>query len=127
MLPVAGCDPGTVDRFFPRLQAAPFTASVVGKTGTLTSTDGGIAVLGGIARTARGDLAFCVAAPKARGKLQLARKAEEQWLLDLIASNGGPRPRVCAPPLASTDTEASIIVVRDAAPTTTAATAAAAH
>ena len=127
VLPVAGCDPGTVDRFFPKLQVAPFTASVVGKTGTLTSTDGGIAVLAGIARTARGDLAFCVAAPRASGKLQLARRVEEQWLLDLIASNGGPRPRTCAPPLLSTDAEASIIVVRGAAPTTTAATAAAAH
>jgi len=112
VLPVVGCDPGTVERFFPRLQETPYTASVVGKTGTLTSTDGGVAVLAGIARTASGDVAFCVAAPNARGKLHLARKTEEQWVLDLIARYGGPQPRTCAPPLGAPDGEAAIIAVR---------------
>ena len=41
--------------------------SVVAKTGTLTSTDGGAAVLAGFVNTGKGDLAFCVAAPRASG------------------------------------------------------------
>ncbi|OYV91081.1 MAG: hypothetical protein B7Z68_11025 [Acidobacteria bacterium 21-70-11] len=95
LLPVAGCDPGTVTHQFPKLADGPNTTAVVGKTGTLTTTDGGIAVLAGIARTAQGDLLFCVAVPHAGGRLRGARYAEEKWVLDLLAAHGGGQPRPC--------------------------------
>ncbi len=113
LLPVAGCDPGTVTRFFPLLSDGPNTTSVVGKTGTLTNTDGGVAVLAGIARTGQGDFVFCVAGPRAGGRLKGARHAEEQWVLDLLAAHGGGQPRRCAPELATPDAGASIILLGD--------------
>ncbi|MGE5235595.1 MAG: D-alanyl-D-alanine carboxypeptidase [Acidobacteriota bacterium] len=112
ILPVAGCDPGTVSRFFPQLADGPDATAVVGKTGTLTSTDGGVSVLAGIANTADGQFAFCVAAPRAGRMLHLARRAEERFVLDLIARHGGARPRSCAPELPYPDSEASVIVVK---------------
>src|SRR5262249_49985543 len=39
LLPVAGCDPGTVEAAFPRLSNPPYATALVAKTGTLTSTD----------------------------------------------------------------------------------------
>ena len=113
LLPVAGCDPGTVTRQFPLLADGPSTTSVVGKTGTLTNTDGGVAVLAGFARTAHGELAFCVAVPRAAGKLKGARHAEEKWVLDLIGTHGGGQPRQCAPELPPPDAGASIILLGD--------------
>jgi D-alanyl-D-alanine carboxypeptidase len=61
LLPTSGCDPGTVAAFFPRLGAGPYVASVTGKTGTLTTTDNGVSVFAGIARTAEGERIFAVA------------------------------------------------------------------
>jgi D-alanyl-D-alanine carboxypeptidase/D-alanyl-D-alanine-endopeptidase (penicillin-binding protein 4) len=99
LLPVAGCDPGTVTRFFPRLSTGEYATALAGKTGTLTATDGGISVVAGFLNTSEGELVFVVAAPRAAGKLRLARVVEERWMLDLLARHGGPRPRPCAPPL----------------------------
>ena len=90
VLPVAGCDPGTVTHFFPLLASGPNTTSVIAKTGTLTNTDGGVAVLAGYARTARGEFVFCVAVP-----------------------NGGGQPYTCASPLPSSDAGANIILLGD--------------
>ena len=113
LLPVAGCDPGTVTHQFPLLADGPSTTSVVGKTGTLTNTDGGVAVLAGFARTGQGELLFCVAVPHAAGKLKGARHAEEKWVLDLLAAHGGSQPRQCAPELPTPDAGASIILLGD--------------
>lgn len=111
VLPVAGCDPGTVTRFFPNLAMGENASAVVGKTGTLTNTDGGVAVVAGFANTADGDLAFCLAVPRAQGRLKGARVVEERYILDLLSRHGGPRPRSCAPPLPEADTGASMILV----------------
>jgi D-alanyl-D-alanine carboxypeptidase/D-alanyl-D-alanine-endopeptidase (penicillin-binding protein 4) len=116
LLPVAGCDPGTVAAFFPRLTSNGNATSLVGKTGTLTSTDGGIAVLAGFVNTSQGEVLFCVAAPRAIGRLRTARRAEESWVLDLLAKQGGPRPRFCAPPLEDSDTGAVILTRLPAEP-----------
>ena len=115
LLPVAGCDPGTVTHQFPELADGPNTTAVVGKTGTLTTTDGGIAVLAGIARTGQGDLVFCVAVPHAGGRLRGARRAEERWVLDLLGTHGGGQPRPCSGLLTTPDTGASVILVGDRA------------
>ncbi|MBP7146748.1 MAG: D-alanyl-D-alanine carboxypeptidase [Acidobacteria bacterium] len=98
VLPASGCDPGTVANMYRRISAGP-PASVVGKTGTLTSTDGGISVFAGFAHTAQGDLIFCVAAPRAAGRLRQARSQEEQWVLELVQRHGGPVASMCAAPL----------------------------
>jgi D-alanyl-D-alanine carboxypeptidase/D-alanyl-D-alanine-endopeptidase (penicillin-binding protein 4) len=116
LLPVAGCDPGTVAAFFPRLNTDPNATSLVGKTGTLTSTDGGISVLAGFVNTSQGEVIFCVAAPKAIGRIRSARRAEEAWVLDLLAKQGGPRPRACAPPLADSYDGALVIPSNAAVP-----------
>lgn len=111
LLPVAGCDPGTVTGFFPTLAGGAGAGAVIGKTGTLTSTDGGVSVIAGYASTADGELVFCVVVPQAAGRLRRARRAEEQWMLDLLAGHGGPRPSVCRPPLLGADLIAEVIVV----------------
>jgi D-alanyl-D-alanine carboxypeptidase/D-alanyl-D-alanine-endopeptidase (penicillin-binding protein 4) len=116
VLPVAGCDPGTVSHFFPLLASEPNTASVVAKTGTLTNTDGGVAVLAGFARTARGEYVFCVAAPHAARKLRRARQAEQRWVVEFLDQNGGAQPRPCAPRLPSPDADASVILLHDQVP-----------
>jgi len=109
LLPVAGCDPGTVNAAFPRLSAPPFATALVAKTGTLTSTDGGITVLAGFLNTAQGEVVFCVAAPRAAGRIRLARHTEESFLVDLLNRRGGATPRTCAPPLPSAGGDATIV------------------
>jgi D-alanyl-D-alanine carboxypeptidase/D-alanyl-D-alanine-endopeptidase (penicillin-binding protein 4) len=114
LLPVAGCDPGTVNASFPRL-SPPFATSLVAKTGTLTSTDGGITVLAGFLNTAQGEVVFCVAAPRAAGRIRLARRTEETFVLELLNRRGGATPRACAPPLDSTAQDAEIVAASVAA------------
>lgn len=113
LLPVAGCEPSTVTHQFPVLADGPSSSSVVGKTGTLTNTDGGVAVLAGFARTGQGEFIFCVAAPRAAGKLKGSRHAEEKWLLEFIEGHGGPQPRQCAPELPTPDAGASVMLLGD--------------
>ncbi len=110
LLPVAGCDPGTVTRFFPQFAAGANATALVAKTGTLTATDGGVSVLAGFLNTTRGELVFCIAAPRAGGRVRRARHQEEEWLLDLVASRGGPAPRTCAPPLPYADSDADVVL-----------------
>jgi len=109
LLPVSGCDPGTVTGSFPRLAVPPFATSLVAKTGTLTSTDGGITVLAGFLNTAQGEVVFCVAVPRAAGRIRLARRTEESFVLDLLARSGGAMPRTCGPPLLAPDEDATIL------------------
>ena len=109
LLPVAGCDPGTVNSAFPRLSSPPFATALVAKTGTLTSTDGGITVLAGFLNTAQGEVVFCVAAPHVAGRIRLARHTEESFVVDLLNRRGGAAPRTCAPPLALPGGDATIV------------------
>lgn len=114
VLPVAGCHPGTLEKFFDVLSSPPYAGSVVGKTGTLTATDGGIAVLAGIVRTLQGDFYFCVATPGAGGRLREARRLQEAWLVRFIDEHGGPRPEPCGVQLVEADEGALIIKVAQA-------------
>ncbi|HZH29242.1 MAG TPA: D-alanyl-D-alanine carboxypeptidase [Pyrinomonadaceae bacterium] len=52
LLPVVGCDWGTVRR---RMEGTGFECSLVGKTGTLTTTDGGMSNLAGVVFTRDGE------------------------------------------------------------------------
>lgn len=127
LLPVAGCDQGTVAHMFPQLGQFPNAASVVGKTGTLTTTDGGVSVFAGFAATAEGELAFCVAAPRSAGRLRTARREQERFVLALLARHGGPRPRTCAPPVGLADFSPEVVIVLAAAGPAAPQTAAPAH
>lgn len=109
LLPVAGCHPGTLAKFFPRLAAPPYAGSVAGKTGTLSVTDGGIAVFAGRARTQEGEYFFCIACPRAQGRLGKARALQEAWLVRFIDEHGGPAPESCNTGLVEAD-EGSVII-----------------
>ena len=76
VLPVIGCDPGATRRMYPTLAAAPLTGAVTCKTGTLTQTDGGVAVLAGtFTSPTNGPVVFAIAAPGAGGRLDYWRRS----------------------------------------------------
>lgn len=115
LLPVAGCHPGTLTKFFPRLADSPYAGSVIGKTGTLTNTDGGVAVFAGLVRTEEGVFFFCLACPGSQGQLGKARKLQEAWLVRFIEEHGGPAPGNCSTALVEAD-EGSFIIPVAASP-----------
>ena len=111
VLPVPGCDPGPTPRMFPRLAAGASERTAVIKTGTLSTTDGGVAVLAGYFESRdKGPVAFCVAAPGAGGALRTWRIAEQEWLLDLMGQVGGAVPIECGPAPAYPETFAEVEV-----------------
>ncbi len=113
ILPVPGCVPGSLPRMFPRLAKGENARTAIVKSGTLTTTDGGVAVLAGFFHSLKGEtVAFCVAAPHAGGRLTHFRLAEQDWLLDLMRSAGGADRRTCGTPLAFSDTMADTRVTR---------------
>ena len=112
LLPSNGCDPGTL-KHFPRLSNAE-AATLVAKTGTLIRTDGGVAVLAGVVRTAEGRRFFCVAAPHSGKRLARAREAEQRWVLELIQRQGGAHPGECGDGVVFSDDDAVVIRVEGA-------------
>jgi len=113
LLPVPGCDPGPVPLMFPRLARGRLARAVVCKTGTLSSTDGGVAVLAGFFRTPAGRMiVFCVAAPEAGRDLGGWRRKEEHWLRRLIGREGGAVPGACGAPFVLSDALATVNPVR---------------
>ena len=113
ILPVPGCVPGSLPRMFPRLAQGENARTAIIKSGTLTNTDGGVAVLAGFFQSSEGQtVAFCVAAPKAGGKIQRMRLKEQDWLLDLMGSVGGANRRLCGTELVFSDTMADTRVTR---------------
>lgn len=110
LLPVAGCDPGPIGDAFPHLVAGPQERTVLGKTGTLITTDGGVVAFAGTFNSRdRGPVLFCVAAPRSGWQTPRWRRAEESWMLDLMASTGGAEMRVCGPLLPHPDTMAEVV------------------
>ena len=105
LLPVVGCDPGATDRKFPKLARPDRAGSVVVKTGTLTNTDGGVAVVGGAFRTPANEIVvFCIAAPRSGWQEPHWRGLQQSWLLELIESAGGAVQRPCSGELPFSDT-----------------------
>jgi D-alanyl-D-alanine carboxypeptidase/D-alanyl-D-alanine-endopeptidase (penicillin-binding protein 4) len=109
LLPVPGCDPGPTRRMFPRLVSGRWERTVVLKTGTLTTTDGGVVVLAGMFRNTRhGIVGFSVAARSTGRELTRWRRLQQEWLLDLMGSNGGAEAISCGDELPFSDTFAVI-------------------
>jgi D-alanyl-D-alanine carboxypeptidase/D-alanyl-D-alanine-endopeptidase (penicillin-binding protein 4) len=113
VLPVPGCDPGPTRRMFPRLAAGEFERAATVKTGTLTTTDGGVVVLAGSFQSPRlGQVLFCVAAPRTGRDLTRWRRLEQAWLVDLIESAGGADPVACSGELPFSDAMAIVEATR---------------
>ena len=85
ILPVAGVDPGTLHR---RFRSDDYRGAIVGKTGTLPSTDGGVSTLAGILYTRdRGPVVFAIFNTK--GSVSIYRKLQDNLLQSLILECGG--------------------------------------
>ncbi|MCP3978068.1 MAG: hypothetical protein GY716_01885 [bacterium] len=106
LLPIAGCDPGTLEKF-PRLTEIQ-AGELVAKTGTLGSTDGGVSALAGFGRGPQGPVTFCVVAPRSGSRLNRARADQESWLLELLSPDGLPRRTSCGEPVVFSDDQASL-------------------
>jgi D-alanyl-D-alanine carboxypeptidase len=114
VLPVLGCDPGPTRRMFPAFSRPERVGAVAVKTGSLTTTDGGVAVLAGIARTRdAGDIVFAVAATSTGRDLRPWRRLEQSWLLDLVDRHGGVVPVACGPELPFSDEFAEVVAAAD--------------
>jgi D-alanyl-D-alanine carboxypeptidase/D-alanyl-D-alanine-endopeptidase (penicillin-binding protein 4) len=87
IMPVAGIDAGTLQS---RFKSADYRGAVVGKTGTLPSTDGGVSTLAGILYTRdRGPILFAIF--NTRGSVKAYRQLQDSLLQELIAESGGPQ------------------------------------
>jgi serine-type D-Ala-D-Ala carboxypeptidase/endopeptidase (penicillin-binding protein 4) len=85
VLPVAGVDPGTLHR---RFTGQEYRGAVIGKTGTLPGTDGGISTLAGIIYTRTyGPVLFVIFNTK--GSVSTYRRLQDDFLKGFIAESGG--------------------------------------
>jgi D-alanyl-D-alanine carboxypeptidase len=85
VLPVAGVDAGTLKR---RFTGEEYRGGVIGKTGTLPGTDGGISTLAGIVYTRdHGPVLFAIFNTK--GSVATYRKLQDDFLKGFIAESGG--------------------------------------
>ncbi|MBI5505124.1 MAG: D-alanyl-D-alanine carboxypeptidase [Deltaproteobacteria bacterium] len=109
LLPVMGCGESTLFELFPALRNSGVANGMAGKTGTLNTTDGGVAALAGFFPTAAGETLFVVAAPHAGPNLRAARAAEEDWVARLASRVGGSSGRVCPGPVPTSDAEADAV------------------
>ena len=109
VLPIPGCDPGPTRRMFPILANNPLGPLAVVKTGTLTTTDGGVVVLAGAFSNDLGTVLFCVAATGTGREITRWRRAEETWLLDLMKTLAGAEPRPCGPELPFSSSDAAVV------------------
>lgn len=86
IMPVAGIDPGTLERRFTSLAAR---GSVIAKTGTLGRTDGGVSALVGQMRARNGETLYFVIFNQ-RGSVARFRSAQNEFISGLQAMRGGP-------------------------------------
>jgi D-alanyl-D-alanine carboxypeptidase/D-alanyl-D-alanine-endopeptidase (penicillin-binding protein 4) len=85
VLPIAGVDDGTLRR---RFTTEDYLGSIVGKTGTLPVSEGGVSALAGFVYTRdRGVLLFSIFNMK--GNVNTFRRMQDSLLQDLIEESGG--------------------------------------
>src|SRR5712671_840671 len=88
IMPVAGIDAGTLQS---RFRTLDYRGAVVGKTGTLPGTDGGVSTLAGILYTrGRGPILFAIF--NSMGSVTVYRQLQDSLLKELIEESGGPQP-----------------------------------
>ncbi|MCA1591325.1 MAG: D-alanyl-D-alanine carboxypeptidase [Acidobacteria bacterium] len=93
ILPVAGVDPGTLQK---RYADSAARGSVIGKTGTLPHTDGGASALVGQFRTRDGETLLFVIFNQ-RGSVRRFRDSQDMLISDLQNARGGPAPFTYTP------------------------------
>jgi serine-type D-Ala-D-Ala carboxypeptidase/endopeptidase (penicillin-binding protein 4) len=86
IFPVAGIDPGTLDKRFTDISER---GSVVAKTGTLPGTDGGTSALVGMFRCQKEDLYFVFFCWK--GSVSSFRHQQDNMIRQIQAKRGGPK------------------------------------
>jgi D-alanyl-D-alanine carboxypeptidase/D-alanyl-D-alanine-endopeptidase (penicillin-binding protein 4) len=85
VLPVAGVDAGTLQR---RFTGEEYRGAIVGKTGTLPATEGGVSTLAGIAYTRdHGPVIFAIFNTK--GPVTTYRKLQDDLMKGFIVESGG--------------------------------------
>jgi D-alanyl-D-alanine carboxypeptidase/D-alanyl-D-alanine-endopeptidase (penicillin-binding protein 4) len=93
IMPVAGIDPGTLQR---RYTFGYARGSVIGKTGTLGRSDGGVSALAGQMRTQSGETLLFVIFNQ-RGNVVRFREAQDRLVSELQFTRGGPAPFTYTP------------------------------
>ncbi|HYO99413.1 MAG TPA: D-alanyl-D-alanine carboxypeptidase [Pyrinomonadaceae bacterium] len=93
IMPVAGIDPGTLQK---RYTFGYSRGSVIGKTGTLGRSDGGVSALAGQMRTQTGETLLFVIFNQ-RGSVVRFREAQDRLVTDLQFTRGGPAPFAYSP------------------------------
>lgn len=87
---MGGIDPGTMRA---RFSERGFAGCVIAKTGTLTTTDSGMANLAGVMRTRdRGTLLFAIYDNAESRHIRPLRKVQDVFIKKLINELGGPAP-----------------------------------
>jgi serine-type D-Ala-D-Ala carboxypeptidase/endopeptidase (penicillin-binding protein 4) len=90
LMGLGGIDPGTMRS---RFTESEFAGSVVAKTGTLTSTDTGVAALAGVMHTRnRGTLLFALYDNAEYRQVHHLRAVQDDFLKSLMNELGGPAP-----------------------------------
>jgi D-alanyl-D-alanine carboxypeptidase/D-alanyl-D-alanine-endopeptidase (penicillin-binding protein 4) len=90
VMAIGGVDAGTLARRFTEKE---FAGSIIAKTGTLYTTDSGVAALAGVIHTRdRGDLLFAIYNGAEYRRIQYLRNAQDDFLKDLMNECGGPAP-----------------------------------
>jgi D-alanyl-D-alanine carboxypeptidase/D-alanyl-D-alanine-endopeptidase (penicillin-binding protein 4) len=96
ILPVAGIDPGTLEKRYTDFQSR---GSVIAKTGTLIRTDGGVSALVGQMRTRSGETLLFVIFNQ-RGSVWRFRESQDALVAQFQNARGGPAPfKYSAPPI----------------------------
>ena len=88
IMPVAGIDPGTLEKRYTEFQSR---GSVIAKTGTLIRTDGGVSALVGQMRTRNGETLLFVIFNQ-RGNVWRFRESQDNLIAQIQNSRGGPAP-----------------------------------
>ena len=93
IMPVAGVDPGTLQKRYTSLTER---GSVVGKTGTLGRSDGGVSALVGQMRTRTGETLYFVIFNQ-RGNVYRFRTIQDTLVSEMQYAHGGPAPFAYTP------------------------------
>jgi D-alanyl-D-alanine carboxypeptidase/D-alanyl-D-alanine-endopeptidase (penicillin-binding protein 4) len=88
IMPVAGIDPGTLEKRYTEFQSR---GSVIAKTGTLVRTDGGVSALVGQMRARNGETLLFVIFNQ-RGNVWRFRESQDMLITQIQNARGGPAP-----------------------------------
>lgn len=111
LLPMPGCDPGSLEHALPHWQSGPRAAAMACKTGTLIHDDGGVAALAGFLYAREGTALYMVAAPRSGPRIEAARGDIETWVNGIAARLAGPSARECGAPVEPAEFDARVVDV----------------